>query len=271
RRGDGASQLMALHSIRGNLEEGSRLASDLYESGRRWNYINHQAWGLQGMAIHLLQTGRHDETLRRLEELEGLLAHLDSPEDVLESEVHGLRALAHFRRAEYLEALDQAEAMAAVADKSPLPTNFSALSGYAGAAEALLGMLEARRRLPPELQSQVPRIRKMAGAASKRLGRYSRVFPIGKPRTSLWRGVNDWGSGRREKAREAWKTGLASAEQLDMSYDQGLAHFEIGRHLEPEDPSRPEHLERAAEIFDQLGADYDLAHAQLELAQPKSG
>ena len=271
RRGDGASQLMALHSIRGNLGEAARLADDLYESGSRRNYLNHQGWGLQGRAYYLLQMGRFDEALLRLSELERLFVDLNFPDEVLESEMHGLRSLVHFRRAEFQEALHRAQAMAEVAAESPLPTNISALSGYAGAAEVIVGLVEARHRLPGEIQDRGSEISKMAGEACKRLGRYSRVFPIGKPRASLWKGVNDWVSGRTAKAREAWKTGLAFAEQLDMPYDQGLAHFEIGRHLEPEDGSRREHLERAARIFDQVGAEYDLAHAQLELAQPRSG
>ncbi len=271
-RGDGASQLMALHAIRGNLEEGSRLASQLYESGRRRNYVNHQAWGLQGMVIHLLQVGRFDEALQRLEELEGLLADLDPPEEVLESEAHGLRAVAHFRRAEYVEALDRAEALAAVADKSALPpTNFSALTGYAGAAEVLLGLLELRHRLPAELQERHTQIRKMAGAACKRLGRYSGVFRIGRGRTALYRSLYEWHSGKSAKALLGWRGALASAERLDMPYDQALALYELGRHLEPGDPSRQEHLERAARIFEEVGAEYDLAHAQLELARPRTG
>jgi hypothetical protein len=56
-----------------------------------------------------------------------------------------------------------------------------------------------------------------------------------------------------------------------MPYEQALAHFEIGRCLDPGDPSRQEHLTRAAELFRALGADYDLAHARLELTKVGSG
>ncbi len=43
-----------------------------------------------------------------------------------------------------------------------------------------------------------------------------------------------------------------------MPYEQGLAHYEIGRHLAVDDPARQAHLARAAEIFGQLEAAYDL-------------
>jgi hypothetical protein len=38
-----------------------------------------------------------------------------------------------------------------------------------------------------------------------------------------------------------------------MPYDQGLAHFEIGRHLADGDGARLSHLDRARDLFDALG------------------
>ena len=47
-----------------------------------------------------------------------------------------------------------------------------------------------------------------------------------------------------------------------MRYDQGLAHFEIGRHLPGDDHARQENLKQAADIFKQTGAGYDLDRTQ---------
>ncbi len=50
-----------------------------------------------------------------------------------------------------------------------------------------------------------------------------------------------------------------------MPYEQGLAHYEIGRHLAVDDPIRREQLTQACEIFARLEATYDLERAQAAL------
>jgi hypothetical protein len=50
-----------------------------------------------------------------------------------------------------------------------------------------------------------------------------------------------------------------------MLYDQGLAHYEIGRHLPEGDGVREDHLQRAVQIFSQLEAAWDLQQAELAL------
>jgi hypothetical protein len=48
-----------------------------------------------------------------------------------------------------------------------------------------------------------------------------------------------------------------------MPYDEALAHFEIGRHAGGDE--RRDHLDRAADIFKRLGAEYDLQRARAAL------
>jgi hypothetical protein len=105
-----------------------------------------------------------------------------------------------------------------------------------------------------------------ARRACKALFSYARVFPIGRPRAYLWQGLFEWLSGRPTQAHQLWRKSLAAAERLDMPYAQGLAHFEIGRHLPPDDPNRSKHLTQACRLFIQLGAAYDLQRAQEALA-----
>jgi hypothetical protein len=52
-----------------------------------------------------------------------------------------------------------------------------------------------------------------------------------------------------------------------MTYDKGLAHYEIGRHLPPEDSERQKHLSYAVEIFAKLGAAHAHTLAQKALQQ----
>jgi class 3 adenylate cyclase/tetratricopeptide (TPR) repeat protein len=78
------------------------------------------------------------------------------------------------------------------------------------------------------------------------------------PRASLYQGLYDWLSGRRRQAESAWARCLALAEQYGMPYDQGLAHFEMGRHLPPGDSAREGHLRKAADLFSQVGSVWNL-------------
>jgi tetratricopeptide (TPR) repeat protein len=78
------------------------------------------------------------------------------------------------------------------------------------------------------------------------------------PRASLYQGTFDWLSGKHRRAAKAWAKSLSLAEQFEMPYEQGLAHFEIGRHLPVGDPGREQHLQQAADIFSRLGAEWYL-------------
>jgi hypothetical protein len=95
---------------------------------------------------------------------------------------------------------------------------------------------------------------------------YTRVFPIGQPRSYLCRGLTAWLSGQAYSARRFWAKSLETAEKLNMPYAQGLAHYEIGRHLSLDDTARVEHLTQASEIFTRLEATYDLRRTQDALA-----
>jgi tetratricopeptide (TPR) repeat protein len=90
------------------------------------------------------------------------------------------------------------------------------------------------------------------------------------PRASLYQGTYEWLSGKHRRAGNSWEKCLALAEQFDMPYDQGLAHFEIGRHLPASDPARKQHLQQAADLFAQVGSVWNLALVKPVLRQGSS-
>jgi hypothetical protein len=122
-------------------------------------------------------------------------------------------------------------------------------------------------RLPildlPHLRTQsssteVQDLSSKARQACQFLHKYARGFPIGRPRVWLWQGLHDWLAGQSAKAQQAWQRSLNDAERLGLVYDQGLAHYQIGRHLALNEPARQIHLARAVRIFDQLDVAYAL-------------
>ena len=99
------------------------------------------------------------------------------------------------------------------------------------------------------------------------LRKATRVYQLAQPHMWLWQGLSDWLLARKPaKARKAWRKSLAAAQRLDMAYEEGVPHYQIGRHLAAHDPARREHLQRAAEIFRKLDAVRDRARAETALA-----
>ncbi|MBI3302236.1 MAG: hypothetical protein HYZ72_09220 [Deltaproteobacteria bacterium] len=242
--------------------------ADVHTAGLRNDNIQHQVWGLIGKAEAVFRLGQIDEAVSLLETVLALLAkHPDRAEEL---RAWGLLAVVRLRRGEYLPAQQAAEKAAHLIAQLPSPTSHYLLEGYAGVAEVHLALWEVSSQLPAiERRALVQRALHTCAA----LRRYAGVFPIGQPRAWLWQGWAEWLAGRPARAWKAWRKSLAAAERLAMTYEQGLAQYELGRHFAPQDPARQIHLVRACELFTQLGATYDLTRAQAasESQQPERG
>jgi DNA-binding SARP family transcriptional activator/predicted ATPase len=142
------------------------------------------------------------------------------------------------------------------------------LEGFAGVAETYLALWEAahhRQGKPADREVLADAARRACNA----MRAFARVFSIAQPRAWLYHGWRDWLSGAPARANRAWRRGLEIAEQLAMPYEQGRAHYELGRHAASHD-QRQEHLRRALEIFATLDAGYDQTRAAHALeAAPK--
>ena len=192
-----------------------------------------------------------------MEKLQALLAQESHVVDeALRIDLHALRSIAHLRCNRPEQAIATAdEALALYAQTSP--TSYLSLPGYAAVAKTYLTVWEVKNP-----KSKTQNLKSKAKRACKTLRSYARVFPIGQPQACLWQGVFEWRSGHHSKARKLWAKGLAAAGKLAMPYDEGRLHYEIGRQLPPDDPARPEHLAQAKEIFERIGATYDLKRTQ---------
>lgn len=254
--------VMAVNSyspyFRGEFELGVTNYVKLFNESRHRDDLQQQAWALDGQAMHLLRLGRNDQALALLRVADPHFAEItDRFEEILH---HGLVGLAILRHGEYELARASVERAAVLIGESQ-PAAPYALDGYSTVAEVYLNLLEAnsRRSARKPLAQSVRR-------ALKDMHNFARVFPVGKPRTMLWQGLYDWLSGHRRKAQNAWQQGLAHAARLNMPYELGLLHYEIGRHLPEGALERRAHLSQACEVFSRLKASYDWALANSALA-----
>jgi tetratricopeptide (TPR) repeat protein len=250
--------------FRGDFAASTTLSRQMFESAKRREDAHNQAWALRSEIYCLLPKGEYIMADAHLTGLATLLERETRIVDqALRIDMYGLLALVKFRLGQIEAALAAGkQATALMAQTSPV--SYLSLPGYASTAQVYLRLWEAeylaRQQVPvsdlehAEFSQPSPVWTPLAREACKFLRGYARVFPIGKSQARLWQGLFEWQSGRRRLALEYWRNSLTAARQLAMPFDEGLVHFEIGRHLPSSNPQRAQHLAQAQEIFEWLQA-----------------
>jgi hypothetical protein len=200
------------------------------------------------------------EAVSLLGQAKALLSNFQYASRPDEIRVYGLLARAHLRNGSRDLALQAAEMVGQRIAAEVSPTNFYCFEGYAGVPPVYLELWEAGADAQDAAEGRS--LPELARQACKGLRGYARVFPVARPRAWLWQGVYEWLLGKPRKAHKAWAKSLDYAKELNMPYEQGLAHYEIGRHFSVGDPGREGHLKRAVDIFTQLDAGWDLERAE---------
>jgi tetratricopeptide (TPR) repeat protein len=168
-------------------------------------------------------------------------------------EILGLQAVLHLRQGRYQEASETADQVLE-ASHSARPVYFGFCWGYTSAAEVYLNLW-----YDGAIDDQAA---ERASRACEVLHKYARVFPVGRVAELLWQGRYHWQSGKAAKAHRMWRASLEMAEQFGMSYDLGLAHYEIGRHLPMDRTERQAHLTSAVDLFSEVGSTDVLRRAE---------
>jgi predicted ATPase len=145
------------------------------------------------------------------------------------------------------------------------PSGPSFIFGYAGTANVFLDLTENE---PDEIMRN--KFLKRSHQAVKRLDFFARLFPVAEALARLYRGKFEWISGKQRTALQSWIESLNIASEMDIPYQQGLAHYEIGSHLgegelAPDGRGAPAHLQRAYQIFAALDSVYDFNLTIIEL------
>jgi class 3 adenylate cyclase/tetratricopeptide (TPR) repeat protein len=268
--GDGTQLLASVAYFRGNFEESLQLVEGLYGSAVRRNDRRVQAEALRWKGHSLLALGKLQELQTCVSELQKLRSAGTSGDVFNQTDVYALLAALHTRRAEKQKALDAIEEATRRAVKMPNSSSEMILE-RATIAETYLRLweMQSAESKPsgggPVDSAVVLRCRQGASKACKALGSLSRVFPIGRPFTWLWSGMCSYLEGNSAKANAAWTKSLEAAKELQMSYAEGLAEYELGRHLQGYDQNRKARLQRASDIFRRVGAARELSQVEQAL------
>lgn len=213
-----------------------------------------EAWTRPVMGLNLARQGREDEALSVLTANQKWLDEKGGDAEVMWA--HGARALAYLGAGEPAKAKECADKLLVLVRKQP-PMNYFLGTAFAGAAEAYLGLWEAK--------SGGDGLPAAANEICTVLEKYAKLFPYAQPIADLRRGRQLWLAGNQAKATAKWRAGLALAEKLDMPFEQGLAHYEQGRHLKG--PERMDHLSQAVALFEKVSAKRDVERTKKALTE----
>jgi tetratricopeptide (TPR) repeat protein len=242
---DAIVNVAEIEYLTGDFASGSAMAKELTTLARARGDRRFEAEGLAVTAYCAWQRGESDTAVNALALLKELAGEAPGLHGELRLKYQGMLALMHLGANEDALAIAAAdEAMQLTEGKRA--TYFATYLGYVGPATVYIDLWE---------KSQGTRdLSARATAALDRLARFSQVFPIGRPRHATLRGTRSWLLGRHEEALRTWRRGLRLATELAMPFEEGLAHLELGRHLDAHDDERAGHLGAAREIFARLEA-----------------
>lgn len=246
-------EALSIQSMTAHLQANYMGSIELYQQvlalGKQTDNVQQETWGIDGQAVNYFRMGEFDEAARLMASAAPLLeVSKDVSEEFIFTANQAVLAL-------YQKDLDRAfeTARRGLEMQQHASSVYSMLEGYAGIAEVLMTLWE--KQYQPAEPFDIPTA---AGQTCKAFGAYARRFPIGKPRSLAWQGLNEWLSGSHEKSHRTWARALTAARALHMPYEEALAHKLIGQHLAEMVPGHKEHLAEFRRICEQLGARADL-------------
>jgi tetratricopeptide (TPR) repeat protein len=216
-----------------------------------------QAWGILDQIESLLNLGEFDRVRALGDELRSHIGrNIYGADEIM---AYGLLAALELRNGHLDRALVEAEKALAVMT-AVTPTIVYNLEAYAAVADVYLESW----RLTPADDPAREAVADKARQACECVGRFAKIFRIGQARYLLVSGVERELSADAGKAVRLAREGLAMATQLQMPYEEALAHRLLARLLPPNDRSKADAHDKAMNLFSRLAAKYDL-NATVEL------
>ncbi|MBI2492368.1 MAG: tetratricopeptide repeat protein, partial [Candidatus Rokubacteria bacterium] len=253
-RGLGMALLLTAWTLqsRGDFTQAVQWAAQIVRLGEESSDRQILVWGLGIRGMLRQRTGLLDDAVADLQAAMDLARALPDYAGVAQSA--GMLGSCHLRRGEVrraLEVLDEGDRVIAERRFRGMSVVWVPLA-LAEAHVLLLGETDGGGR-----GVQLERARR----ACRRAVRQGEMLRFMLPLALRLRGMLEWRAGQRSAATRSWEKSLAAAEQVGARYELALTALEIGRSL----GSRA-NLERAAAIFEEVGATPALAEARRLLA-----
>jgi class 3 adenylate cyclase/tetratricopeptide (TPR) repeat protein len=234
---------------RGKVKRSAELRAQLHTAAVQYGDVQIEGWALLEQAEIALLEGELDGAFGFLNRAGELSAKFGRTEVIW---YNGLLGVAHLRGGKPTQAREAAGKAQKVISESP-PNAYYLLEAYAGVAEVSVTLWDPAA---PASDDTTKAAQKAARQAVKSLKKFARSFPIGAPRALLWEGAYEHKAGKPVVAQTAWEQALKEAQRLAMPNEQALAHYRLGHLVEGDDAARADHIQRAGEIWTELGAAY---------------
>lgn len=243
-----AISLLALAArTRGNVTRTLQEAQRLLQIGERYGDVHQQSLGLLIKATALFRQGEPGasrEVVRLAQE-----RFADSHDRLHGLSLQGLDACLAAVDGDWDQARHLADGLLGELRRSPSLV-LSALGAYELLADISLSIWE---QAPPPQRSGRYGDGDRARLATRALEQCARNLAVARPNALLQTGRYLWLAGKPVEARRHWEGALNAAVALGLPGIEALAHYEIGRHLAEDDPTRLARIERAHGLLAHLG------------------
>jgi DNA-binding SARP family transcriptional activator/predicted ATPase len=251
-------RFVILHS-QGKLALAQDLLQGLGDAAQSSGDLILKTWELLGQALIDLESGKTEQVIACIEA--SLKIHRETAYPTRVMMAYALLSIARLRQGEAWLARQAADDAIGQITRSS-HTVFTSSVGFSAAADTYLRLYE---QSDPgdvaERQYFLRQIRRLLEAMHLQ----TRAIPASQSYYWLRLGSYRWLSGAHPQAFAAWEKGLQAAERFHLLLEQGRVHLEIGRHRKPGDPDRQAHLQQACQLFEEMGAVFNLLQAQAEM------
>jgi len=248
RRWAGVNMAASLLWPRGNVITNLNLGQEVLQISQDAADFQAIGWGLFMTALPLDQSGALDEAVANLQRAIELLKGVPDYQVIVFAS--GLLARCYLRQGKVRQALTTLEESYQLIKKYHL-RGFSCVPVWITFAQTYLAIAE--KGPEPQRAADLKRAKRACRVALKQV-----KFDRGSlPAAYRMQGTYAWLKNRPNTAKKRWHKSLEMAEGMGARYELGLTNLEMGKFMED-----PVYLNRAEEIFGEIGAKFDHAQAQ---------
>ena len=224
---------------RGKIKRYIKYSEELIQLGKEGDDTTILARGLHVQGVAQMRMGKYEEAIPFLQRALELTESI--PDYIARSEIGALLGQCYLYEEELQKALEILEEGERINTEHRIPILMTNLTH--NLAEAYLVFAEKEKNDKTDWMHKARHACKQALKAGK--GSKAKL-----PNAMLLQGRYLWFQGRAKVAKKLWLRGQALAEEMDMPYERGLIHREMGTRLKDQ-----AYLESSEAIFRQIGAE----------------
>lgn len=235
----------------GNLPEAMALSQELIRFGRDAGAQAAWCWGEAALGYALRRQGQFQEAAKHQQKAIELAEAI--PDYIYRIIASAELSLCYLRQGDWRAALAQLETCQRIAAERRLIEPYGRTNTLNNLVEVYLFAVEHSDK-----SEKADWLNKSGKACSRALKQAPRHWTKWSKAMRL-QGTYEWLNGKPANARKWWHKSLTEAERTGLRYDAGMAYLEMGQRL-----GERTHLDKAEYIFNEIGAEWDLARVRAQ-------